>query len=647
MLQHIRMGALCVLLAAGTAITAQQPPAQPNDQNTQSLGDAARHQRELKEQQARTAGNPINSSTPGSKSLGDVAREQQDKRFESVRTSLEDSRKLAASIDEILDFASHTSGYAKRAPVKHQLISEADVKRRFNENVDKAAAQRLVSSELVLKKFGYLPANFDLKAFLTGPRPKRVLAFYDPKTKMVNLLNFVEISEQMPILSHELTHALQDQNYDLLKFRKYNAQRQPPPPKMRVDTDDDEEGDARLAVVEGQAEVVHFDYMLKSYNRSLADTPQVMDFLQEAATRTYNDVFSINDAPLILKESSIFPYREGLNFELELFRTGGKEMAFAGAFSRPPRDTHDVLEPQAYIAGQKTPAVPMPDLAPILADAYEPYDSGVIGELDVRVMARQFGREEDALNLPHDWQGGAYVAVKRSTGTKNPANDKLAQTTVEKGAQTANDKPAQPAVEKPTTVSTGAPVQVPVNNLMQAAQKPAPASSDKSAPAGADNQVKVTTRDLALLYVSRWKTADAAQRFLEIYKNSLSRRVVVLETKNLEPANCPENSSTCGPLLATRVTTDEGPVFLEIWPNNVVFIAHSFDPERVNRLRRAVLIHPGSKASTSTASLKSSFTPGLGPDLSLRLFELPEFRAFEEGVGEEIWSSNYLTRGER
>lgn len=638
MLQRIRTSALCLLLAAGAA-TAQQPTTQQNDQNAPSLGDAARHQRELKEQQARTAGNPINSSTAGSKSLGDAAREQQDKRFESVRTTLEDSRKLAASIDEVLDFASHTSGYARRLPVKYQLISEADVKRRFNENIDKTATQRLVSSELVLKKFGYLPGNFDLKAFLTGPGPKHVLAFYDPKTKMVNLLNFVEISQQMPILAHELTHALQDQNYDLLKFRRYNAQRQPPPPKMRVDTDDEEESNARLAVVEGQAEVVRYDYMLKSYNRSLADTPEAMDFLQEAATRTYNDVFSLNDAPLVLKESSIFPYREGLNFELELLRTGGKQMAFTGAFQRPPRDTHDVLEPQAYISGQKTPAVPMPDLAPILADEYEPYDSGVIGELDVRVMARQFGREEDALTLPHDWQGGAYVAVKRSTGIKSPANDKLAQTSADKGAPTANDKPAQPAGEKATRTSTDKPVQVPVNNLMQTAEKSAPPSSDKSAPAGADNQVKVTTRDLALLYVSRWKTADAAHRFLEIYKNSLTRRVLVLETKNLEPGNCPEDSSTCGPLSAIRVTTDEGPVFLEIWPNNVVFIAHSFDPERVNRLRRAVLMRPGSKGSTSTANLRSGFTPGLGPDLSLRLFELPEFQALEERVREEIDSS--------
>ena len=646
MLHQIRIGVLCTLVAAGVAATAQQSATQQNDQNQPSLGDAARRQRELKEQQARTAGNPANSATPGSKSLGDVAREQQDKKYEVVRTTVEDSRKLAASFDEVLEFASHDSGYSRRLPVKHQLISEADVKRRFNENIDKAAAQRLVSSEMVLKKFGYLPTNFDLKAFLTGPGPKHLLAFYDPKTKMVNLLNFVEISEQMPILAHELTHALQDQNYDLLKFRRYNAQRQPPPPKMRVDADDEEEGNARLAIIEGQAEIVRYDYLLKTYDRSLATAPQILDLLQDAATRTYDDVVSIHDAPLILKESSIFPYREGLNFELELLRTGGKQMAFAGAFQRPPRDTHEVLEPQAYISTLKPPSIPMPDLTPILADEYEAYDSGVIGELDVRVMARQFGREEDALNLPLNWQGGVYVAVKRSTGAKTPPNEKLAQDPTNKTAPRAGDKAAGASVEKVAALSTDKPVQVPVSNLVQSTEKRPAASGDKSAQTAAadkqtvaDNQTKVTTRDLGLLYVSRWKTADAANRFLEIYKNSLNRRVLVLDTKNLEPANCPENSSTCGPLSGIRVTTDEGPIFLEIWPNNVVFIAHSFDPERVDRLRRAVLMRaPSSKANVSAANRRPGFTPGLGPDLSLRLFGLPEFQAFEERLGQEIES---------
>src|SRR5271165_7153777 len=48
----------------------------------------------------------------------------------------------------------------------------------------------------------------------------RFAAFYDPKTKTVNLLDWVRPELQRPVLAHELTHALQDQTIDLrLWFR--------------------------------------------------------------------------------------------------------------------------------------------------------------------------------------------------------------------------------------------------------------------------------------------------------------------------------------------------------------------------------------------------------------------------------------------
>ncbi|HZR27230.1 MAG TPA: hypothetical protein VFA71_00505 [Terriglobales bacterium] len=591
---------LFLLFAAAPAAMPQQPATQAD-----SLGDAARQVRAQKEKQARTAGSESTNSGPqGSKSLADMAREQQDKSRKEVRTSLEDSKKLFASIDELVEFSSHDSGYVKHTAIRHQLLNEGEVIHHMTEAISSSAdAQKLASSELVLKKFGFLPPAFDLKTFLISAAPKGIGAYYDDKTKMVNLLNWIEFSEQMPILAHELTHALQDQNYDLIRWMHRAPEQQLRAPKMRVDAEDEEEDVARRAVVEGQAEIVRYDYLLKPYERNLADTPQVMDFLQDVSTRTYDDMVTVHNAPLLLKETGIFPYREGLNFELELLRTGGKQMAFAGAFARPPRDTHEVLEPQAYIANQKKFANLMPDLTALLGDKYEAYDSGIIGQLDVRTMAKQFGREDDAFALTPNWQGGAYVAVKRRSADAPvavPAGDKQAQV---------------------SPVSTEKPAQAP-------AEKPVQASSDKPASAPTAKPVQISTRDLALLYVSRWKTSDAAQRFLDIYQSSLSKRVTVLNTKTAEPATCSGDApATCGPLWSVRVTTDEGPVFLEIWPKNLVFIAHSFDESTVARLRQAVLFHTPSKTATSTA------------ELSEHLFELPEFQAFQEQIGQEIYTS--------
>ena len=61
----------------------------------------------------------------------------------------------------------------------------------------------------------------------------------------------------------------------------------------------------------------------------------------------------MHDAPMILRESGTFAYNEGLIFEGELLHKGGKKMAFAGAFTRPPRNSHEVLQPETYIQGEK------------------------------------------------------------------------------------------------------------------------------------------------------------------------------------------------------------------------------------------------------------------------------------------------------
>ena len=81
-------------------------------------------------------------------------------------------------------------------------------------------AKRLRRSELVLKKFGLLPRDFDLGKFLVMLLKEQVAGYYDPKTKTVNLLDWLGLDQQKPVLAHELTHALQDQSFNLEKYMK-------------------------------------------------------------------------------------------------------------------------------------------------------------------------------------------------------------------------------------------------------------------------------------------------------------------------------------------------------------------------------------------------------------------------------------------
>src|SRR4029077_13512759 len=84
-------------------------------------------------------------------------------------------------------------------------------------------AKRLRRSELVLKKVGLLPRDFDLGKFLVVLLREQVAGYYDPKTKTVNLLDWLDVEQQRPVLAHELTHALQDQSFGLEKWMKGDA----------------------------------------------------------------------------------------------------------------------------------------------------------------------------------------------------------------------------------------------------------------------------------------------------------------------------------------------------------------------------------------------------------------------------------------
>src|SRR5207253_9153261 len=124
-------------------------------------------------------------------------------------------------------------------------------------------AKRLRRSELVLKKFGLLPRDFELGKFLVVLLKEQVAGYYDPKTKTVNLLDWLGAEQQKPVLAHELTHALQDQSFNLEKYMKpADADLEKKKEISPQDTENDEIGSTRQAVVEGQAKVVRVDDLL-------------------------------------------------------------------------------------------------------------------------------------------------------------------------------------------------------------------------------------------------------------------------------------------------------------------------------------------------------------------------------------------------
>ena len=369
--------AAAVCLAAATAVPGQQPP---------------------------SGSQPKPSQTSGPEKTTHITAEQ--------------AKELFALVDDLIKFSSQETGLPIKSTVKRQMTTRAAVesylKEKFN---DDEGAKRLQKGEIVLKKFGLLDRDFDLKPFLLELLKEQIEAYYDSKTKTVNMLDWVDIDEQKPVLAHELTHALQDQRVDLEKW----SDQTPEDVSLNSSEDTrhlakDEMDTAREAVVEGQATAVMMDYVLKPMGKSLVKDPEVMDFVKHQMSASSSSPV-LARAPLLLSESLLFPYSEGLSFEQDVWMDKGQAAAFTGTLDRPPTSTWEIENPRAY-EREQVPAVPLlPDIHPLVDKLYRPYDIGQIGQLDLHILAELFGGEAAADDLTPAWDGGLYWAGQRRSAT--------------------------------------------------------------------------------------------------------------------------------------------------------------------------------------------------------------------------------------
>jgi len=330
----------------------------------------------------------------------------------------EQAKQLFGLVDELIKFSSQETGLPIKSQVKRQLTTRTSVEKYLREKFeDDEDAKRMQRSEIVLKKFGLLDRDFDLKPFLLDLLKEQIAAYYDPKEKMINMLDWVSIDEQKSVLAHELTHALQDQHVNLDKWSD-----QTPSDVSRTSAEDsdhlakDEMDTARDAVTEGQATAVMTDNILKPMGKSLVGDPEVVELLKQRMAAS-GDSPILARAPLLLSESLLFPYREGLSFEQDLWMDRGQAAAFTGALDRPPSSTWEILNPREY-EQQHKPSVPfLPDIHSLLDATYRPYDIGQVGELDVHILANLFGGEKAARDLTPAWDGGMYWAGQRLDAT--------------------------------------------------------------------------------------------------------------------------------------------------------------------------------------------------------------------------------------
>ncbi len=319
------------------------------------------------------------------------------------------SSAIFSQVDEILRELSEITGWKVQRTVPSEVLPREKFAKMADEGARDAEHDKEThAAEITLKMFGLVPQDFNLARESADLITEQAAAFYDYKKKRLFVMDTTSSSdEQLLALAHELAHALADQQHPLKRYLNGGKE--------------DEDATARQAVVEGQATWLSWAYLARRSGRKAEVPAALLDDLADSAGATGDNFPVFSQAPLYIRESLTFPYTEGMRFQDAVYRRLGSS-AFERVFEDPPRNTQQIIHPNAYLAGRPATSPTPPALETVMgkdARRFHMIGDGDIGEFDFSVLLRQFIGDQEGRAASSHWRGGNYRLFENKE-TKNP-----------------------------------------------------------------------------------------------------------------------------------------------------------------------------------------------------------------------------------
>jgi len=252
--------------------------------------------------------------------------------------------------------------------VKSGAQSRREIERMIVKNLDTdTTPAEMHAAEVLLKVFGLAPKEFAYRTFLIKLLTEQVAGYYDPKAQQFYLADWIEFEGQKPVMAHELTHALQDQHFNLKRFENW--------PKGDSDAEL-----AAHALIEGDATLAMTLYMAKNPLVALA-------FIRSLGGDESTEQFK--RAPRALRESLLFPYEEGSAWATQVYKRGGWEMV-SRAFTTLPQSSEQILHADKYFSYEAPQKLALPDFKSVLGPTWKRIDYDVNGEWGTYLILDQF-----------------------------------------------------------------------------------------------------------------------------------------------------------------------------------------------------------------------------------------------------------------
>jgi hypothetical protein len=303
---------------------------------------------------------------------------------------------LPGAIAKIARQVERERGLSFKRAVSPEPVSQRQMARMIadsyqrNYPLDQAAAEGRA-----LITMGALPAGTNLYKAVVGYASSQVLGFYNTET---HRLVFISNKAFSPLarftLSHELTHALQDQNFGLGRLDRLNR------------TCQGDRAEAFLSLIEGDAVVSQIQWA--RLNLSGNEIAQI-----QSEARSFPPPPA--SVPQFVREEFGFPYDAGQAFVEALLARGGLR-ALSDALRRPPASTEQVLHPDKY-PNDRPQVVAVPDVSSKLGKGWKAISFSDVGEGFLVDMLQLEVPSTDARQAAAGWDGGQYRAFGKGALT--------------------------------------------------------------------------------------------------------------------------------------------------------------------------------------------------------------------------------------
>jgi hypothetical protein len=218
---------------------------------------------------------------------------------------------------------------------------------------------------------------------------EQVAGMYDSKENIL----YEVLGEDMPmgmrkfILAHELTHALQDQNFPEI-FEKVD----------KGECSSSDELNTLMALIEGHATLIQNFYL-----KYLSPEEQ-FELLQYSYSMMNMNATTFENMDPFIFEMLLFPYLKGQSFLTSLFLQGGLDKV-NGVFLDPPYTTEQIIHPDKYLAGEKPAGISLELKMPT---GWTEVDQDSLGEGFMWIVLKQHIPEMEAGISSSGWDGDIY-----------------------------------------------------------------------------------------------------------------------------------------------------------------------------------------------------------------------------------------------